>query len=260
MNISEFATQIKEQIEGKLNTNYRVDIHEVRKNNNVKMTGLIILPENLNVSPTIYLDSFFEAYENGTEMNTIVDSLLELYWEGLPQKEVDMDFFKEYEKVKDRICYRLINYEMNKDFLEKVPYIPYLDLAIVFYYSFENEQIGKGTIAIYNSHKDMWGISNEELWKAAEENTKRLCPYEVLPMVDILNKIFEEVASEDTEELLLHDREEMLASVPMQVLSNVSRFLGAVGILCTDVLEETAKIMQDGFYILPSSIHEGVTC
>ena len=43
----------------------------------------------------------------------------------------------DFEKVKDRICFRLINRDKNRSFLEKVPYIPVLDLAACFYYAYE---------------------------------------------------------------------------------------------------------------------------
>lgn len=260
MTVLEFAKEVKKQIEDRLNGTYRVEVQEIRKNNNVKMTGLIVLPENLNVSPTIYLDSFFEAYQNGTEMDTIVESLLQLYWEGLPSKEVDMDFFKDYEKVKDKICYRLIHYEMNKEFLEKVPHIPFLDLAIVFFYAFDNEQIGKGTIAIHNSHKELWKVSNAELLERASENTRRLYPCEVLPMTDVLKMIMDRGNDMEANELFYEDREELLAALPMHVLSNTARFLGAICMLYSEVLENIFQETGEGFYILPSSIHEGVTC
>lgn len=260
MTVLEFAKEVKKQVEDRLDGTYRVEVQEIRKNNNVKMTGLIVLPENLNVSPTIYLDSFFEAYQNGTEMDTIVESLLQLYWEGLPTKEIDMDFFKDYEKVKDKICYRLIHYEMNKEFLEKVPYIPFLDLAIVFFYSFDNEQIGKGTIAIYNSHKETWKVSNAELLERAKENTTRLYPSEVLPMTDVLEMIMDRGADKDLKDSFYEEKEELLETLPMHVLSNTARFLGAICMLYPEVLENVFRETNEGFYILPSSIHEGATC
>ena len=260
MDILEFAEQVTKRVREKLGDRYRVEVHEVRKNNNVKLTGMVILPECLNISPTIYLDSFHEAYENGTEMDTIVESLLHLYESGLPEKEIDMSFFQDFEQVKDRICYRLIHFERNKEYLESVPYIPFLDLAIVFYYAYEGKQIGKGTIAVCNNHLNMWKVGVTQIYEAAKENTVGLYPQELLPMTDVLTMLLNDM-EEDTSELSERlDPEELLQAVPMQVLSNKERFFGAACMLYPNVLEQIAGDNKEGFFILPSSIHEGATC
>ena len=41
--------------------------------------------------------------------------------------------WKDFEKVKDRIAYKLINAEDNAVLLSGVPHFRYLDLAVVFY-------------------------------------------------------------------------------------------------------------------------------
>ena len=76
MDILEFAEQVTKRVREKLGDRYRVEVHEVRKNNNVKLTGMVILPECLNISPTIYLDSFHEAYENGTISRVLTTNLV----------------------------------------------------------------------------------------------------------------------------------------------------------------------------------------
>ena len=48
-----------------------------------------------------------------------------------------MDSFENYEKARGHVYFNLINYERNKVLLTKIPYIPYLDLAVVFYYRLE---------------------------------------------------------------------------------------------------------------------------
>lgn len=259
MEMKEFAEQIKELVKEKLGDQYRVELHEVRKNNNVKRTGVVIYRENQNVSPTIYLDSFFEVYENGTEPDTIAESVLHMYESGLPEQEIDMSFFQDYQQVRERICYRLIHYERNREFLENVPYIPYLDLAIVFFYAYEGEQIGKGTIAICNSHLKMWNVGVSQVYEAAKENTPRLYPPEILPMTDVLTQIMQN-KDEIDEDFPDTTEEDFSKMIPMQILSNTERFLGAACILYPEILQQTADEKGEGFFILPSSIHEGATC
>ena len=67
-----------------------------------------------------------------------------------------MDFFKDFEKVKDRIVYRLIHAGRNKELLDEIPHIPFWDLAICFSYSFWSEELGDGMILIRNEHMESW--------------------------------------------------------------------------------------------------------
>ena len=43
-----------------------------------------------------------------------------------------VEFFRSFEEVRDRICYRLIRKERNEELLKDIPYIDFLDLAIPF--------------------------------------------------------------------------------------------------------------------------------
>ena len=50
-------------------------------------------------------------------------------------KRIDPSFFTDFDNIRDKIAMKLIHYERNKELLEKVPHIPFPDLAIVFYWS-----------------------------------------------------------------------------------------------------------------------------
>ena len=79
-------------------------------------------------------------------------------------------------------------------------------------------------------------------------------------MTDVLTMLLNDM-EEDTSELSERlDPEELLQAVPMQVLSNKERFFGAACMLYPNVLEQIAGDNKEGFFILPSSIHEGATC
>ena len=63
MEISEFSQKICNAVKEELGEGYRIELKEVRKNNGVILHGLVILFRSQNVAPTIYLDTFLEAYE-----------------------------------------------------------------------------------------------------------------------------------------------------------------------------------------------------
>lgn len=130
MKLEKFMEAVTIKVQEIAGEDASVHVQEVRKNNNVLLHGMTILRKGQNVSPTIYLDSFFEMLEDGMDLEYIVRRILEVYVKGLPKSKVDMEFFRDFEKVKDRIVYRLVNREKNKELLDNIPHVDFLDLAI----------------------------------------------------------------------------------------------------------------------------------
>ena len=125
MEMNEFVQKVQKAVQKRVGEGFQVKIHEVRKNNNTIFHGLLILSERQNVSPTIYLDSFWEAYREGVTFGVIVEHIMRVYNQDTPKQNVDMSFFKEYDKVKGRICYKLISLERNAELLQKIPYLSF---------------------------------------------------------------------------------------------------------------------------------------
>ena len=252
MEISEFSQKVCNAVKKELGEGYRIELKEVRKNNGVVLHGLVILFRSQNVAPTIYLDTFLEAYESGTSFAVVVRRLLAIYRKDVPRASVDMDFFRFFDRVKDRICYRLIGRKGNERLLEDVPHIEFLNLAICFYYAYQGDALGEGTILIHNSHMKMWETCTSQLYNLARSNTPRLFPWVCNSLEEVLDDMTGSGKTEESEGL----RGEMVRGFPMKVLGNVKRLHGAICILYPGVLDEMAFQEGRGFYILPSSIHE----
>lgn len=259
MDIKEFAQAVQDAVQKELGKGYEVTLRKVSKNNSVTLMGLIIAADGQNISPTIYLDSFREAYEEGAPLPRIVEKILEIYKKDTPRKSIDMGFFKDFEKVKRRICYRLINREKNEKLLTQIPYVEFLDLAICFYYAYQGKELGDGSILIFNTHIEMWDTSVSELLTLAQENTPVLFPWECRGMEDVLWELMQEEApKEDLKEEDANKIESSgrAAGIPLKILGNRSHIYGAGCILYPGLLEELSKKEGKNFYILPSSIHE----
>lgn len=252
MEINEFAEKVCNAVKKELGTGYRVECKEVRKNNGVILHGLLVLGEERNVAPTIYLDTFLEAYEAGATFKSILQRLVEICREDMLKETVDMEFFRSFEQVRDRICYRLIGRKGNEELLEDIPYIEFLDLAICFYYAYHGDALGDGTILIHNSHLELWETCTAELFGLAKRNTQKLFPWVCSSLAEVLGEMTgQEIGPEDAAE-----QEEFLREMPLQVLSNVKRTHGAICMLYPGVLEALAHKEGRNFYILPSSVHE----
>lgn len=250
MEIKEFAQYVQQQVEEILGAEYKVQIHEIRKNNNVLMQGMTIVSERNNICPTIYLEELWRAYNSGVPLPEIIENVVRIYKQDTRGKSLNMTFFKNFARVRGRICYRLISAEKNKKLLEDIPYIPYLDMAVSFYYAYQGEDSSMGTILVHNSHLDMWKTTVEELFLLAQGNTPRLFPWICSSLEEMVEKYGE---VQDREEAALKP---FCEKVPFWILTNKQRAFGAACMLYTGVLEELAKKEQTNFFILPSSVHE----
>lgn len=254
MDIRSFAEMVSRAVSEELGESCQVKLQEIMKNNGVILQGLVILTGNRNISPTIYLNSFLEAYAAGIPLAVIVSKILEIYRSDIPANNIDMSFFREFDKVRSDICYRIVNRNRNRVLLERIPHIDFLDLSICFFYAYQNTVLGFGSILIYNSHMEMWGCSAETLLQHARENTERLYPWEVHRMEELLSETLSREEWE-TEEISI-GKETEAQKVPMRVLCNTQRIYGATCMIYPGVLRTLADNAGENLYILPSSVHE----
>ena len=133
MEFTNFTTLVREEVERRTGDNYRVRINDVRKNNGVVLRGLTVMQDDSNISPTIYLNNYYEDYANGraTFVN-VVNDVMDTYHRNKVNQSVDMRCFLNYESVKHCVVYKLVNTEKNKELLADIPHMEFLDLSIVF--------------------------------------------------------------------------------------------------------------------------------
>lgn len=251
MEFTNFTTLVQREVEKRAGENYRVKLNDVMKNNGVVLRGITLMQDDSNISPTIYLNPYYDAYENGdTTLGTVIDEVIDTYERNKINRSIDMKFFLNYETVRSRIIFKLINTEKNRELLRDVPYIPFHDLSIVFQCLVSEERFGNASILIHNVHLQLWKVNARELYECALENTPLLQGYELADMNTVLEEM-KELGGIDDEEI-----EDMQQEVPMYVLSNKSRINGASCILYKDILKDFAMVVDKDLYVLPSSIHE----
>lgn len=230
-----------------------LSIQSVVKNNNVQLDGLTIMEGGTNLSPTIYLNYFYETYQNGVEFSSILDTILHTYQSNKPRGKIDTSFFTDYANVRPHIAYKLIHYERNRHLLADLPHFRYLDLAIVFYCLVSSSPSGNATILIRKDHLRFWNISPTQLFDAAKENTPRLLSYDLRNMNDLMEELLAPAHSTLSDPDI---KKEDAAICPMYVLTNQNKLNGASCILYEHLLEHFADRLCCDLYILPSSIHE----
>ena len=260
MTYHNFETEVMTLVKDKLPEGYSAIIKRICKNNGIVLHGLIINNGHTNISPTIYLDYYYDEYDKGRSIEELADEIMVQYERFSLDDDFDISVFTDYEKCKENISYKLINYEKNKELLKDVPHIIYLDLAIVFYCLLTNDVLQSSSILIRNSHLKLWDISVDTLFEVASGNTPKLLQSDIRNLSDIVNDYYKKNSSwseeGDSGVVTAEEQEQLIPDSPMYVLTNKIKLYGACCILYKNLLEEFAKKIDKNLYIIPSSIHE----
>lgn len=255
MTYQNFLATILANTKEHFNTDTDISIHSILKNNNVRLDGLTIMTDGFNISPTIYLNEYYEEYKHGKAIHQIMDDILHIYRQNQPNESVDASFYTEFSNISDKILYKLVNYKENEALLHEIPHFRFLDLAIVFYCMISTTPRGSATILIYNDHLSYWNITRDILHQHAITNTPSRLPCVFRSITDILSELMAERAISNP---FANTSKEDFTSLDksMYVLTNKQKLYGASCLIYPSVLSDIAKKLQCDYYILPSSIHE----
>ncbi|MEG1848606.1 MAG: DUF5688 family protein [Lachnospiraceae bacterium] len=246
MELEQFVEKTRKALQDYYGKETQVIVNQVTKNNGIILHGLTIMPKDKNVAPTIYMNSFYIQYEEGTTFANLFKQITDVYEQSKPENDIDMKFFLDYKQAKKKIVYKLINYDKNRVLLDEIPHVKYLDLAIVFYYLFVHDAIGgTASILIRNSHCKSWQVSTEDIYADAKQNTPCLLKGEFINMETLIQELSGNQDSAIEEERM-----------PMYILTNHSKMHGAACILYPDMVKQFSEQLGVDLYILPSSIHE----
>ena len=215
----------------------------VQKNNGITKNGIEVRFGRQTCVLVIYPEDYYMDYLNGSSVSDIFEQVAHSIC-GFPEPpETDiMDIFLHYENAREKIMLRLVNYERNKSRLEEAPYIPFLDLAIVFYLSLEDWAGSSAYALITDSLASSWNITCEQLYKQALKNSSRIRPWKIRPLHEVIGV------------------DPGIFPVFLYILTNPVMQYGAACILYEDVLENFSREIQGSYYVIPSSVHEVLLC
>ncbi len=257
MNYNQFLEDVRAAVQERLGSDYEIRIQKITKNNGIVLDGLIIGKTCKNIAPTIYLNSYYMHFTHGMSLQEILEDIISAYKENNDMVMGDMRELLDFNNLKDKVAFKLIQREKNKELLKDVPYIEFLDLAVVFYLILDEHKGGQMTALIHNSHMEPWRVEKEELYRLAKKNTPILLPPEIKTMkeimCDILKGHLEELEMEEMVDGLL----DFDSQKPhLYVLSNKDQINGAGCILYDGCLKDFADSQNSDIIILPSSTHE----
>ena len=229
-----------------------VNVESVNKVN-VTLDALNLRESGKEVSPTIYINDMYKRYQkcNDLEETLMVscDLMTRAYNDIQP---ISVDSI--YDRANEKVVFQLINTEQNKSLLEQVPHREFQDLSIMYRLVLNADTDGMQSTKVTNELAEKLGMNEEQLFKYAAENTRRILP----PTVRSMNEVIRDMFIKDGMQQEMVDL--MLGECPpeqtMWIISNKTGVNGAVSMLYENELHELAEKIESDLYILPSSVHE----
>ena len=244
MNREAMKQQILEALSKKLGDGYHGTLEKVQKTN-IDLDGLTILKDGETITPTIYLEPFYKALENGVSVDDVTDRILYIYFNARTYKDqFDITSLHDFDYVRSRLFVQLINRHLNKNLLQNVPHTMFLDdLAIIVRCAVETSEDCDASFMVHNSHLNIWQTDSKTVLSLAIRNTLAMQNVVLMPLGQLIRETFPAYPAEHS------------SDCGLWFMSNQKRTYGAAAVLHDDVLEDFAE-KHGSFYVIFSSVHE----
>lgn len=207
------------------------ELKEKECNNGITDCSLIVRRKGSGVAPAFQLSGFYQGYITGVGIQEVMEDMAQCYCkESMKDMDVTSEaiygLLHDADRLRGRVCFRLVNAEMNAGFLSRSPHRIIGGLAVT-YYIFIDLAEGFGSVQLTEEHVRtlLGGMAEEELFALARENTPKFLPMEIVDM-----KLFSAV-------------------------TNREMAYGAAALLYPGMMEYLTGRFGE-FVILPSSVHE----
>lgn len=237
MDYERFISALIQCVEEELGGDAVVERQSVLKNNDVCAEGLVLKGEKEKIAPILYMENFYQSFQQGESIEKIAESIVKLFRNCPAFPEWDFEELLDFASVRKQIIYKLVSAEKNAELLKKVPHLPVLDLAIIFFIYISEGALKNCSVLIKNDHMNLWKIPISVLYESAKKNTPRLCPCVMYPM----SELFDAKGFEECE---------------VYVLTNEQGVNGAAALLYPKMPAYIYRELQGSYYLIPSSVHE----
>lgn len=255
----EFFREVREEAARLYGDGLTVSFQNFTGNNGVVRRGLVLSEggelAEIRVSP----EGCYEDYRKGGSVRESAGRVLKEYQAGRMVQDMAESMLGGEgggESVRDRIVYRLVNYERNQERLCQAPFVRVCDLAVVFCLAGKVDGAGRLTAMIGNERARKWGLSLKELYELAVQNTPRLFPARIKSMREVMEGIAREHLGEEYKEEFMEELFSSPVVSPLYAISNETGNRGAAAVLYQGVLKGFSDQVGRDLILLSSSVHE----
>lgn len=251
-----FVEHMKEEQEKRFKGRLAIGTQDITRNNGVAAVCLTGKKKtNGQEKVAVPLNDYYAAYQKGMALEQISNDIYELFHalERRGSHDFTLDKLGDFEQAKDRIFYRLVNYDKNLEMLKEVPHIPWLDLAVTFHVMGFQDEKGLSACPISHKVRMQWGLDIGTLYQLAKENTPKIFPVSFCSLEQLIQNIEKNSNGENMESEPLPSDD---LDSTLYILTNQGTACGAGAVLYDGVLKDFADRKERDLVLLPSSIHE----
>lgn len=254
-----FAEGVAEQIKAYLPPEYAsvtCSVKEQNKTNGVMQVGIQADMPGHAASPIVYMESFYNEVRSGESMDQIMRNIAEVIQDALDGPALDQSIrIEEFESIKDYLSVMVVNTAENRKLLEQVPHKEVADLSLLCYADLPVDQGGyNATFKITEQMLQKWNVDREELFQIASENTIPANEPVLQNLEEVTRQIL--IGGAAPENLLKKEFDFSNQEAILLVLTNEKKNFGAAMMFEPKVMDRLSQSFPEGFYILPSSLHE----
>lgn len=251
-----FIQELIREVEALLGKGYHVTRSDFVNPNGGIRRQLVISDGLCGVAPCICMDVYYELYQEPGDIPLAAANVVRAYYSQV-QEEFDFSRVAEWDWVRSRVLFRLLDTGWNQELLEQVPHkdITELGLSMVSYFPVQQAKAPEAgeacqaAVQVLYSLLKAWGVTEDELMGQAFRNTQQQRPAKVYNIQDILQGSLEGEGQP-------RNGQDVCGRLPMYVLTNEQKLYGAGCMLYEGVLCREAERIGADLYILPSSVHE----
>ena len=263
MSLQEFSGYVAENIRNYMPPEYGdadVSIREVYKDNDTELVAVDVKRSGETVVPSVYLNDLYDRYVGGEDPAELVSRAADMRVihdaENLVNSRILTNSIMDYETAKKNLVISICCTEWNQHRLEGKVCRQVGEFSEFYRVAVNLDPEGPdiySSVAVTEDILGMWGISREQLHADAilAEDARK-------PVLYCMNDLMMEFTTgkEPSNLLDLADGETVDNSMAMYCLTTSDRVNGAALMLRDDILSEAAEVLNDDFFILPSSTHE----
>ena len=246
----QFALDVKDRL-AEQGADVKVSVNEVNKLNE-SYEAITVTPEGSNIGVNMSLEKFYDAVQDGTPYDIVVDKAVDVISNGIDKRpDIDVAALTDYSQMKEKLAMEVVSAEANKEMLQNVPHQNMEDMAVVYRFVLSSDDDGRASILVTNQILENMGVTPEQLHADALENAPQIKPAEIKGMSEVMAEM---MGAEQAEMMGIipvapEDEQMFVATVPDKVH-------GAGVLAYQDFMDQAAERAGGDFFILPSSIHE----
>ena len=230
-------------------------IIEAKVNNEVKKETLVFIQKGVAIALPINIKEVYLKYKEGNVLQELIEEIQIIIGGYNSLFDVSSINLFDFKSVKSKIVFSLVGYKSNQHITKEGPYKCVEDLLIYFSIMVQLEEKHSILKRITNEMFVSYGITLDELYDIAIENTEQWYPPVLVSIQDAVN------GRMNTNNLLCDmnlsfDDDQMRTNDIAYVLRSKDVKFGAKVLFYKNITKVISEFLASDYYILPSSIHE----